>query len=72
MGPTKRTKAWKKEKFCLGYHLALFEGVVYTAVAVRQLVELGLKPTLHGQLPKPTYLPLTRPPASTKIKLQAI
>ncbi|MCB9641416.1 MAG: cytochrome P450 [Myxococcales bacterium] len=56
--------------FCLGYHLAVFEGVVYTTIAARRLASLGLQPVLQGEIPKPTYMPLTRPPAEAKILLK--
>lgn len=57
--------------FCLGYHLAVFEGVVYTVTATKRIASLGLQPVLQGNLPTPVYMPLTRPPARTQILLRS-
>jgi cytochrome P450 len=55
--------------FCLGYHLAVMEGVVLTVAIVQQLLKSGLRLQLDGPVPKPRYMPLTRPPGKTVLSL---
>jgi cytochrome P450 len=54
--------------FCLGYHLALLEGTQLAITAARQLSAAGLRPEID-EIPKPVYMPLTHPPARTRIRL---
>jgi len=56
--------------FCLGYHLAVFEGVVYTVVATRYLAQAGLRLSHKGDFPTPSYMPLTRPPSKLQLQFE--
>lgn len=57
--------------FCLGYHLALVEGVQLAITAARALTKAGLRPSLGGkQVPSPVYVPLTHPPRSARVLLE--
>ncbi|MEM9460692.1 MAG: cytochrome P450 [Myxococcota bacterium] len=57
--------------FCLGYHLALLEGVQLAIAAARALDDAGLRPALRSdRMPSPVYVPLTHPPARTRILLR--
>jgi len=52
--------------FCLGYHLAMLEGVQLLSALVLALSERGLRPRLPpGATPKTHHLPLSHPAAST-------
>lgn len=55
--------------FCLGYRLALLEGVHFIVAVARTLARLGCRPVLLKPLPKPRYLPITQAPASTRIRI---
>jgi cytochrome P450 len=56
--------------FCLGYHLAVLEGVQLAIATARQLATAGLRPRLpSGRVPAPVPLPLAHPPARTVIEL---
>ena len=55
--------------FCLGYHMALLEGALFLTHAARELASQGKRPLFEGQIPRPHYLPLTRPPAKLSIEL---
>jgi cytochrome P450 len=52
--------------FCLGYHLAWMELVAFAAALGRTLPERG--PRLLGPFPKPVYVPLLHPDASTRAR----
>jgi cytochrome P450 len=54
--------------FCLGYHLALLQGVQLLVELGRQLGARGLRPKLNtGTTPKSEYLPLSHPAAGTVV-----
>ena len=56
--------------FCLGYHLAVLEGVQFAIALAKELSANGQRPTLRGgKVPAPVHLPLTHPPARTVIEL---
>ncbi|MCA9659771.1 MAG: cytochrome P450 [Myxococcales bacterium] len=55
--------------FCLGYHMALLEGTLFLVHAAREVAAAGRRPALLGAIPKPRYIPLTRPPAKVEIGL---
>lgn len=56
--------------FCLGYHLAVLEGVQFAIALAKELSANGQRPTLRGgKVPAPVHLPLTHPPARTAIEL---
>ncbi len=52
--------------FCLGYHLAWMEIVVFAVALGRTLPAGG--PRLEGAFPVPRYLPLLHPSASTRVR----
>jgi cytochrome P450 len=52
--------------FCLGYHLAWMEVVQFAAALGRALPASG--PRLEGAFPRPRYLPLLHPDASTRAR----
>lgn len=54
--------------FCLGYHLALLEGVQFLVRAARLLSDRGLRPRVD-RVPSPTYFPAVRPPSSATLLL---
>jgi cytochrome P450 monooxygenase len=55
--------------FCLGYHMALLEGTMFLVHVARCLAAWGKRPVLDGPLPSALYLPLTQPPAATRLRL---
>ncbi|PRQ01038.1 putative cytochrome P450 [Enhygromyxa salina] len=55
--------------FCLGYHMALLEGTMFLVHVARTLSKWGRRPLVEGELPRPTFVPLTRPPAKTRLVL---
>jgi cytochrome P450 len=56
--------------FCLGYRLALLEGIHFIVAVARLLGSRGLRPVLRGPVPSPRYLPFTRAPARTALHLE--
>ena len=57
--------------FCLGYRLALLEGVNFIVAVVRALAPMGRRPVLRGPLPKPRYLPFNHAPMRTRISFES-
>ena len=58
--------------FCLGYHLALLEGVQLLTTLALKLSGRGLRPKLPpGAVPRTHNLPLTHPAASTVVLFSA-
>jgi cytochrome P450 len=56
--------------FCLGYHLAVLEGVQFAIALAKELSATGHRPKLRGdKLPAPVHLPLTHPGTRTTIEL---
>jgi cytochrome P450 len=57
--------------FCLGYHIAIAEGTLFTLLLSRALRKrrLELKCADGGPVPKPIYLPLMHPPTGIKLRL---
>jgi cytochrome P450 len=56
--------------FCLGYHLAVLEGVQFAIAVAKELSAAGLRPALpSGKIPTPVPLPLMHPPARTIVEL---
>jgi len=57
--------------FCLGYHVAWLEGVLFLASVAREFGARNKRPVIVGdQLPTPVYLPLQRPPGSARIRFE--
>lgn len=55
--------------FCLGYRLALLEGIQLIVSAAQQLSRRGLRPAPAGAMPRPRYMPVVRPPGRSRIVL---
>lgn len=57
--------------FCLGYHVAIAEGTLFTLLLARAMATHGLelRRTDAGPVPAPVYLPLTHPPRSLRLVL---
>jgi cytochrome P450 len=55
--------------FCLGYHMALLEGVMFLVHVARTLSEWGQRPLPLGPIPKPSFVPLTHPPSKVQLGL---
>lgn len=56
--------------FCLGYHLAVLEGVQFAIALAKELSATGRRPALPGgKIPTPVPLPLAHPPARTIVEL---
>ncbi len=55
--------------FCLGYHMALLEGTMFLVHVARALSSWGVRPLPDGALPRARYLPVTQPPARSRIRL---
>jgi cytochrome P450 len=57
--------------FCLGYHIAIAEGVLFTLVLARAMREHGLRlsPMKPGPAPTPVFMPLVHAPANHKLAL---
>lgn len=71
-GPAEAVQFGGGPHFCLGYHLAVLEGTQFIVYVARRLTELGLTPTLSEDgIPTPKFIPLTRPPSSSKVVLKS-
>ena len=57
--------------FCLGYRLALLEGVLFVVVVARTLASANRRPVLLRPFPRPRYLPVTHAPHDTEVGLDA-
>jgi cytochrome P450 len=57
--------------FCLGYHIAMAEGILFNLVLARALREHGLRlvPYRAGPPPTPAFMPLVHAPANHKLRL---
>lgn len=57
--------------FCIGYHIAVAEGTLFTLLLSRALRKkrLELRCADGGPVPKPIYLPLMHPPTGIKLRL---
>ena len=55
--------------FCLGYHLAVFEGTQFAIGLALHLMRRGLRPRLCGGPPRSIYYPLHHPSARTEVEL---
>lgn len=59
--------------FCLGYHIAMAEGIQYGVALARALSSKGLRPTLAGAFPSATYFGLCHPrKKQTKVLLESV
>ncbi|AUX39128.1 cytochrome P450 [Sorangium cellulosum] len=56
--------------FCLGYGLALFEGVCLQIALARACKRRGLRPVHDGAEPRPGYLPLTQPRTTARVRFE--
>lgn len=56
--------------FCLGYRLALLEGIQFIVSTARALTRHGKRPVLRSRFPRPRYLPLMHAPFSYKVHLE--
>ncbi|MGQ0508617.1 MAG: cytochrome P450 [Myxococcaceae bacterium] len=55
--------------FCLGYHVAVLEGVHFIVAVAREFGGRGLKPVIaNGVVPEPVWFPITRPPKNTFVR----
>lgn len=54
--------------FCLGYRLALLEGIQLIVSVAQQMSRRGLRPVSTGSLPAPRYMPVVRPPRKSSIR----
>lgn len=58
--------------FCLGYHVAWLEAVLFLVCVARTMGARGLAPvTVGGALPRPMYMPLQRPPRSARVRFES-
>jgi cytochrome P450 len=56
--------------FCLGYHVAMLEGVAVLVAAARALSRQGKRPAPNGALPRPVHLPVLHPPRKTSVLIR--
>jgi hypothetical protein len=49
--------------------MAMLEGTMFIVQVARELAQHGLRPQTRGPIPKPRYVPLTRPPAKAVVNL---
>jgi cytochrome P450 len=57
--------------FCLGYHIAIAEGTLFTLLLARAMRKgrLRLRPREEGPVPRPRFLPLIHPPRGSMLRL---
>ncbi|MEM9691333.1 MAG: cytochrome P450 [Myxococcota bacterium] len=56
--------------FCLGYHVAMLEGVAVLLAAAHALSRWGARPRFTGTMPRPRFLPIQHPPRNLILQIR--
>lgn len=57
--------------FCLGYHVAWLEAVLFLVVVAREFGARSMRPRIAGDaMPTGVFMPLQRPPASVRLRFE--
>ncbi len=68
-GPIETAQFGGGPHFCLGYHVAWLEAVLFLVAVAREFGAQRKRPHIVGDaMPRPIYMPLQRPPGSSAIR----
>ncbi|MBL8685494.1 MAG: cytochrome P450 [Myxococcales bacterium] len=68
-GPIETAQFGGGPHFCLGYHVAWLEAVLFLVAVAREFGARSMRPRIaDGVFPKAVFMPLQRPPASARVQ----
>ncbi len=70
-GPIETAQFGGGPHFCLGYHVAWLEAVLFLVAVAREFGAQRRRPRIVGDaMPRPIYMPLQRPPGSARLRFE--